>query len=242
MPCRRAPDLARRRHEATSRQRGSSVPRRVARGELADQLVVGRSARPRRVQAAVAVPHLEADQFLEAQRGFGEHLRQHADGVALLRPELGAAAGVTKRRGPSSTTTIRWWRRGWPGSAARWASQVVEAVAGRVTTGSGQGSQATVAGRRLSPAAESAPSDQSGVLWAAREAVGVRTIEFRELLAGSSFEVAMAGEERSEREPGGLSVGGVQRRRGRSRGARNRHAADRFGAGRAAGGGDGGRA
>ena len=64
------------------------------------------------------------------------------------------------------------------------ATHVVDAIGERVTEGTGQRSQATVAGRRLSPGAGAAQPD---VL----EPSPFRTMQFRELLAGSSFDLTV---------------------------------------------------
>ena len=99
------------------------------------------------------------------------------------------------------------------------ATHVMDAVGGRLAEGAGQGSQASVAGRRLEPAADVAPSE-----WF--EPASFRTMEFRELLAGSSFDLTALREDESAAASGwtawgrggatrlagkedGLSVGGT---------------------------------
>ena len=75
------------------------------------------------------------------------------------------------------------------------ATQVMDAVGGRLAEGAGQGSQASVAGRRLEPAADVAPSD-----WF--EPASFRTMEFRELLAGSSVDLTAVRADESGGEGG----------------------------------------
>ena len=79
------------------------------------------------------------------------------------------------------------------------ATHVAEAIDGRLTEGAGHGahgSQATMAGRRLSPGTDLARSD-------AVAAVPFRTMEFRELLAGSSFSLSVVEEDESGDATGG---------------------------------------
>ena len=76
------------------------------------------------------------------------------------------------------------------------ATHVMDAVGGRLAEGAGQGSQASVAGRRLEPAADVAPSD-----WF--EPVSFRTMEFRELLAGSSLDLTAVQEDEAGGGEGG---------------------------------------
>ena len=75
------------------------------------------------------------------------------------------------------------------------ATHVMEAIDGRLAEGMGPGAQASVAGRRLQPAADLARA-------AGTEAVPVRRLEFRELLAGSSFHLALSAAEESAHESG----------------------------------------
>ena len=75
------------------------------------------------------------------------------------------------------------------------ATHVMEAIDGRLAEGMGPGAQASVAGRRLQPAADLARA-------AGTEAVPVRRLEFRELLAGSSFHLALSAAEESAHEAG----------------------------------------
>ena len=76
------------------------------------------------------------------------------------------------------------------------ATHVMDAVGGRLAEGAGQGSQASVAGRRLEPAADVAPSD-----WF--EPASFRTMEFRELLAGSSLDLTAVQEDEAGGGEGG---------------------------------------
>ena len=76
------------------------------------------------------------------------------------------------------------------------ATHVMDAVGGRLAEAAGQGSQASVAGRRLEPAADVAPSD-----WF--EPASFRTMEFRELLAGSSLDLTAVQEDEAGGGEGG---------------------------------------
>ena len=75
------------------------------------------------------------------------------------------------------------------------ATHVMEAIDGRLSAGMGQGAQATVAGRRLEPATGVARLEGA-------ETVPNRTLELRELLAGSSFHLALATVDESADESG----------------------------------------
>ena len=75
------------------------------------------------------------------------------------------------------------------------ASHVVEAVDGRLREDALSGGQATVAGRPLSPGREVARSD--GV-----EPTPFRTLEFRELLNGSTFHLALSAADAAADDPG----------------------------------------
>ena len=75
------------------------------------------------------------------------------------------------------------------------ATHVMEAIDGRLSAGAGDGAQATVAGRRLEPATGVARLE-----WA--ETVPNRTLELRELLAGSSFYLALAAGDESGADAG----------------------------------------
>ena len=81
------------------------------------------------------------------------------------------------------------------------ATHVLEAVGERLTEGPGQSSRATVAGRRLSPVADVALHDgfQEGAL----RTVALRTVEFREVLSGSSFHLLLTEEDEKADEAGG---------------------------------------
>ena len=80
------------------------------------------------------------------------------------------------------------------------ASHVVEAVDGRLREDALSGGQATVAGRPLSPGREVARSD--GV-----EPTRFRTLEFRELLNGSTFHLALSAADAAADDPGADSGG-----------------------------------
>ena len=84
------------------------------------------------------------------------------------------------------------------------ASQVADAIGARLAerAGSEQASQATVAGRRLEALGEATSTGAFDEPWQEPGSTGNRVMEFRELLAGSSFAVAVAGRDGSSSNPG----------------------------------------
>ena len=81
------------------------------------------------------------------------------------------------------------------------ATHVLEAVGERLTEGPGQSSRATVAGRRLSPVAHVALHD--GFQEVALRPPAFRTVEFREVLSGSSFHLLLTEDDEKADEAGG---------------------------------------
>ena len=81
------------------------------------------------------------------------------------------------------------------------ASHVAEAIGGRLTETRAPRSQATMAGRRLERTAAATPFEPGRERWAVPDPdAGLRTLEIRELLAGSSFDVALAEAQRHDNE------------------------------------------
>ena len=80
------------------------------------------------------------------------------------------------------------------------ASHVADAVDGRLREDAPSGGQASVAGRRLSPGGGTARSEGA-------EQTRFRTLEFRELLNGSSFHLALSTADAEKDEPGAVRGG-----------------------------------